>query len=110
MFSLGDDAKVPRSIALIIDYGCSQLPFLEASVEAAKNLVGKLGLNDSMAIVTDDVELLVNFTQDKRKLKDRLDELKRRTRPDASNFSDTRKYRIPFGHGFQYSALMAVLK
>ena len=110
MFSLGDDAKVPRSMVLIIDYGCSQLPFLEASVEAAKDLVDKLGPGDSMAIVTDDVELLVNFTQDKRKLKDRLDELKRRTRPDASNFSDTRRIRVPFGRGFQYSALMAVLK
>jgi VWFA-related protein len=110
MFSRGDNVTVPRSIVLIIDYGCTQLPFLEASVEAAKNLVDKLGPRDSMAIVTDDVELLVNFTQDKRKLKDRLDALKRRTRPDASNFSDTRRFRVPFGRGFQYSALMAVLK
>ena len=36
MFSLGDDAKVPRSIVLIIDYSGSQLPFIHTSVEAAK--------------------------------------------------------------------------
>jgi len=42
-FSLGDNAKVPRSIVLIIDYSCSQLPFLDASIEAAKTLVAGLG-------------------------------------------------------------------
>ena len=109
-FSLGDDAKVPRSIVLIMDYSCTQLPFLEASVEAAKTLVDKLGSLDRMAIVTDDVELLAGFTSDKKKLKNKLDEMKRRTVFDPGIVPDAFGRRVPFGRGFQYSALMAVLK
>lgn len=108
-FSLGDNAAVPRSIILIIDYSCSQLPFLEASIEAAKTLVAGLGPLDRMAIVTDDIELLVGFTNDKKKLTHKLDEVKRRTVFDPGLVTDTFS-RIPHGRGFEYSALMAVLK
>jgi VWFA-related protein len=108
-FSLGDNATVPRSIVLIIDYSCSQLPFLEASIEAAKTLVAGLGPLDRMAIVTDDIELLVGFTNDKKKLKNKLDEVKRRTVFDPGIVTDAFS-RIPHGRGFEYSALMAVLK
>ncbi|HEX6187612.1 MAG TPA: hypothetical protein VFZ40_06010, partial [Pyrinomonadaceae bacterium] len=38
MFSLGDDAAVSRSIVLVIDYSCSQVHFIKASIEAAKSL------------------------------------------------------------------------
>src|SRR6185369_8924799 len=69
MLSLGNNATVPRSIVLIIDYGCSQLPFLKASVAAAKTLIEKLKSSDHIAIVTDDVDLLIGFTNDKKKLK-----------------------------------------
>jgi VWFA-related protein len=109
-FSLGDNATVPRSIVLIIDYSCSQLPFLEASIEAAKTLVAELGPLDRMAIVTDDIELLVGFTNDKKKLKHKLDDVRSRTVFDPGRVLDTFDRRIPFGRGFQYSALMAVLK
>jgi VWFA-related protein len=109
-FSLGDNARVPRSIVLIMDYSCTQLPFLEASVEAAKTLVDKLGSLDRMAIVTDDVELLAGFTSDKKKLKNKLDEVKRRTEFDPGIVPDAFSRRVPIGRGFQYSALMAVLK
>ena len=107
--SLGDNATVPRSIVLIIDYSCSQLPFLAASIEAAKTLVAELGPLDRMAIVTDDIELLVGFTSDKKKLKNKLDEVKRRTVFDPGIVTDAFS-RIPHGRGFEYSALMAVLK
>jgi VWFA-related protein len=113
MLSLGDDPKVPRSIVLIIDYSCSQLPFLDASIEAAKTLVAGLGPLDRMAIVTDDIELLAGFTTDKNKLKKKLDEVKRRTVFDPGilpDYSFDRRRRIPFGRGFEYSALMAVLR
>jgi VWFA-related protein len=63
-----------------------------------------------MAIVTDDIELLVGFTQDKKELKSKLDELKARIRPRNLLFPQTVSNRVPFGRGFQYSALMAVLK
>lgn len=98
-FALGDDAKRPRSIVLIIDYSGSQLPFLKASVDAAKTLVEQLNQADRMAIVTDDVALLVDFTTDKKKLKAALDSLVRKVVSGKS-----------LGRSRQYSALMATLK
>ncbi|HEY0348297.1 MAG TPA: VWA domain-containing protein [Pyrinomonadaceae bacterium] len=110
MFSLGDNAAVPRSIVLIIDYSCMEIPFLRTSVAAAKTLIDKLGPADRMAIVTDDVELLVNYTNNKMRLKDGLDLLLKRTTLIWSPLADTEERHIPFGRGFQYSALMAVLR
>ena len=97
-FSLGDGSTVPRSIVLVIDYSGSQLPYLQNSVEAAKTLVEKLTPRDRMAIVTDDIELLVEFTSDKGKLKKSLDSLKKKA-------ADNR-----LGRSEQYSALFAVLR
>jgi len=94
-FSLGDSKDVPRSIVLIIDYSGSQLPYIRTSIEAARTLVDKLNPKDRMAIVTDDVQLLVDFTSDKQLLKDQLQSLKDRAisgKPGASE---------------QYDALMA---
>lgn len=101
MFSLGDNANVPRSIVLIIDYSGSMRPFIENSVAAAKTLVDQLNPRDRMAIVTDDVELLVNFTRDKALLKKKLDGLMRKaTDGEPGNY----------GRSLQYSALMATLR
>lgn len=97
-FTLGDDAKVPRSIVLVIDYSGSQKPYIERSVEAAKLLVDKLRPNDMMAIVTDDVELIAQFTSDKKKLKKELDSLKK------SSFWNPK-----IGESRQFSALYATL-
>ena len=107
MLLLGDDVKVARTIVLIIDYSSSQSPFIETSVAAAKALVDKLPASDSMAIVTDDVELIQEFTRDKQKLKSKLDSLLGRTGPiyqDSAPFA-TRH----FGKSKQYSALLATL-
>lgn len=80
VFARSNEAiSVPRSIVLIIDHSGSQLPYLENSIEAAKTLVDQLGPADRMAIVTDDVELLINFTTDKELLKSKLQELKQLT-------------------------------
>jgi hypothetical protein len=54
--------------------------YLEKSVEAAKILVNRLGPKDEMAIVNDEVELMVGFTGDKKRLKSALDSLKNRPR------------------------------
>ena len=97
-FSLGDGSTIPRSMVLIIDYSGSQLPYLQNSIEAAKTLVDKLTLRDRMAIISDDVELLVDFTQDKGKLKKSLDSLRKKA-------SDNRP-----GRSEQYSALFAALR
>lgn len=96
--SLGDGSTIPRSIILIIDYSASLQPFIEDSVAAARALVDRLKPNDRMAIVTDDVELLVDFTNDKGRLKDGLESLRRRV-----------KSGLP-GRSEQYSALLATLK
>lgn len=107
VFSLGNDVAVPRSIVLIIDYSNSQFPYIKTSVEAAKLLVDKLGPLDIMAIVTDDVELLVDFTSDKKKLKEKLDSLKKKTEGKSGFLSMGNRV---FGLSLQYSALMATLK
>jgi hypothetical protein len=74
--SRGDNKDVPRSIVLIIDYSGSQLPYIRTSIESAKMLVDKLNPKDRMAIVTDDVKLIANFTADKELLKSQLERLK----------------------------------
>ena len=66
--SFGTGHGIPRSIVLILDYSSSEYNFLTPSLEAAKKLVTELGPADSMAIVTDDVDLLCDYTSDKSKL------------------------------------------
>ena len=97
-FSLGDAKMIRRSIVLIIDYSYSQLPYIKTSIEAAKTLIDKLNPTDRVAIVTDDVELLVDFTSDKELLKARLESLK------------TSALAGKLGRSEQYDALMAALK
>ena len=107
-FALGDNATVPRSIVLIIDYSSSQLPFLKTSIESAKILVDKLNPGDRMAIVTDDVQVLADFTQDKERLKSKLESLaKRVTSEDGRLYLPSSRR---FGRSAQFSALMATLK
>jgi VWFA-related protein len=96
-FLRGDDVKVPRTIVLLIDYSGSQLPYIRRSIDAAKVLVDKLLPLDVMAIVTDDIDLLVDFTNDKEKLKQNLESLYERTQSGR------------LGRSVQYSALMATL-
>jgi VWFA-related protein len=97
-FSLGSDQRVGRSIVLLIDYSGSQSPYIKSSVAAAKILVDQLGPKDIMAIVTDDVALLVDFTRDKTRLKQALDSLAKK--------SAAREY----GRSQQFSALMATVR
>jgi VWFA-related protein len=97
-FSVGDDVSVERSIVLIIDYSFSQVPYIDTSVEAAKLLVDKLGPKDRMAIVTDDIRLLVDFTRNKDELKDALESLKKRIAAGQT------------GGSSQFSALMAAVR
>jgi VWFA-related protein len=97
VFAVSEKATIPRSIVLIIDYSGSQLPYIKDSIKAAKVLVDKLPSQDRMAIVTDDVELLADFTKDKRLLKNRLDFLLNNALSEQMGRSD------------QYTALLAVL-
>jgi VWFA-related protein len=97
-FSLGADQTVPKSIVLIIDYSGSEIPYIEKSTFAAKRMVDYLGPEDRMAIVTDDVKLVVNFTSDRKKLKRALDDLLLLLRLGAR------------GKSQQFSALMATAR
>jgi VWFA-related protein len=95
--SLGDNKDLPRSIVLVIDYSGSQLPYIKTSIESAKMLVDKLNPKDRMAVVTDDVQLLVDFTSDKQVLKTQLENLKTSALSGSIGASD------------QYDALLASL-
>lgn len=109
-FRSENNASVPRTIVLIIDYSCAQVPVLRTSINAAKLLVDKLGPADVMAIVTDDVELLVDFTNDKDKLKKKLESIyDRQNAPFAPLDRAVVEPRQPKGKGLQYSALLSVL-
>ena len=107
-FVLGNNVNRSRSIVLIIDYSRSQFPYIAESIEAAKSFVDKLGRRDRMAIVTDDVELLVDFTNDKLALKKGLDSLIDRNR-GSKGFLGVGRKRPQFGRSAQYSALLATL-
>jgi VWFA-related protein len=108
-FVLGDSVNRSRSIVLIIDYSRSQFPYIAESIEAAKGFVDKIGRSDRMAIVTDDVEVLVDFTSDKLALKKGLDTLVGRNRGSKS-FLGVGGKRPRFGRSAQYSALLATLR
>jgi|SRR6266568_2711420 len=75
VFSPGESLSVPRSIVLIIDCYIAQAPYLKNSIQAAKMLVDRLAPQDKMAIVTVDVKLVVDFTADKTRLKNKLSSL-----------------------------------
>jgi len=107
-FVLGDNANLSRSIVLVIDYSRSQFPYISDSIAAASVLVDKLGPYDRMAIVTDDIELLVDFTNDKRELKKGLESLIERNN-GTKGFLGVGGKRPRFGHSAQFSALMATL-
>jgi VWFA-related protein len=97
--TLGDDAeKLPRSIVLVFDWSGSQHPFLEGSVKAAKTLVDQLAKTDEMAIVTDSIYLMTDFTKDKKRLKNSLDALLKQTKNGWR------------GQSKQFSALLATLR
>jgi VWFA-related protein len=83
-FSLGDGVDLPRRILLILDTSGSQRAYLDSSLEAARTLVNQLAPKDEMAIATDDVEMLVDFTPDKAKLASALDLLRARRRATQS--------------------------
>jgi hypothetical protein len=107
-FVLGNNSSLPRSIVLIIDYSRSQFPYIADSIEAAKGFVDKLGPYDRLAIITDDVELLVDFTNNKQELRKGLDSLLARTR-GKGGFLGVGGKRPHFGRSAQYSSLMATL-
>jgi VWFA-related protein len=109
-FNRGDDASLPRSIVLVIDYSGSQLPYLKSSIVAAKALINRLASADEMAIVTDDIELLVDFTSDKSKLFSALDAVERLATGIRREDKFGRAVPVRRGRNLQFSALFAALR
>ena len=97
-FARGDDVSLPRSIILLIDWSPSQRPYIQKSVAAAKVLIDQLSPADEMAIITDDVELLCDFTGDKAKLAKALDKIEHRINEGQA------------GQSLQFTALYAALR
>jgi VWFA-related protein len=95
MFSPRETANVPRSMVLIIDCLAPQAPYLKNSIAAGKILVDKLAPSDKMALVTVDLKLRLDFTNDKALLKRTLDSLE--------------KEDVGIWGGWQFSSLLAVL-
>ena len=108
-FLLGSNTSVPRSIVLIIDYSGSQFPYIRDSVEAAKVMIDKLGQRDTMAIITDDIEMLSDFTSNKAELKKKLDLLIERSK-GKNGFLGLGGKNRRLGLSAQYSSLLATLK
>ena len=104
-FLLGDNQAVARTIVLIIDYSGSQLPYLRKSIDAAKVLVDSLGPLDRMAIVTDDIELILDYTDNKQEMKKKLESLIGRTKRDGGFLGLGKDQQL--GKSSQYSSLMA---
>ena len=98
IFSNGDERPIPRSIVMVIDHSASQLAYFRNSIEAAKIMISKLPDEDRVAIVTDDVQILQDYTTDKPRLISKLEDLKKRTLDGE------------LGKSLQYSALYAVIK
>jgi VWFA-related protein len=104
VFAPGDSARTPRSVVLIFDYSGSLGAYLKMSIEAAKVLVEQLRPGDRMAVVTDDVKLFVDYTSDKRLLKEKLDSI------NSLATGHDPMHGWGAGHSLQYSALLAVLR
>ncbi len=116
VFSLGENATVPRSIVLIIDFYAIQAPYLKTSIQAAKLVVDKLNPQDKMAIVTTDVKLRMDFTKDKILLKKTLDLLenisfhwKNGILGKPQEFINSLKKNVTPGTGLEFDSLLAVL-
>src|SRR5215471_7104855 len=110
VFSRGDQDTVPRKIILIIDRSGSERAYLESSLRAAKKLVDDLHAQDQMAIITDDVELVVSFTADKARLKASLDRLGGPGTTRGSGSAGGSRTAVFHSRSLQFSALFAALR
>lgn len=93
LFAKGNDAKIPKTIVLIIEVG--NLPTSpQMRLDSAKRLVDKLGPDDKMAIVTSNLQLRLDFIDDKKLLTSTLEKL---------------RYEKPALGRYSYASLLAAL-
>ncbi|MFV0388488.1 MAG: hypothetical protein ACK5NT_07020 [Pyrinomonadaceae bacterium] len=96
-FSQSNNRKQARSIVLVLDGSRSNVPLAEIGIESANVLIDLLPPEDKLAIVTDDVQLLADFTTNRKSLKKAVKLFENRINSGLSSKS------------LQMTALLAVL-
>lgn len=96
--TFGGSSDTGRSIVLVMDYSSSIIPYMDESLKGAETLIDLLGPNDRLAIVTDDIEVLTDFTSDKEVLKEKVNAIRAQLSKGAT------------GKSRQFCALMKTLK
>jgi len=66
-FTKGDETQDGRSIVLVLEWS-NTAHYVEKSLEAAQTFIEKLRPQDYVAVVTTDIKLVCDFTNDKEKL------------------------------------------
>jgi VWFA-related protein len=110
VFAVGDQDTIQRKVLLILDRSGSERAYLDSSLDAAKKLVDDLLASDQMAIITDDVELVLGYTADKAALKNTLDRLGSRARPSGHSAGSGSKTAVFHSRSLQFTALLAALR
>jgi VWFA-related protein len=100
VFTLGDDARRPRSIVFIIEWS-NTAHYVRESLIAAEEFVSKLAPEDTIAVVTGNLKLLCEYTRDKAQVIARLRELQQKARHGPG--------RLP-AQQLEFTSLFAVLK
>lgn len=71
-FNTPVESQEPLSIILVLDKSGSVYEYFEESLRGADHLVESLGEREELALVTDDIKLLCDYTSDKAKLWEKL--------------------------------------
>jgi VWFA-related protein len=106
-FSRGHDIQKARSIILVLEWS-NTAHYVEQSLEAAQTFIDQLGPQDEVAIVTSDINLLCDFTNDRRKLTTALSTLKEKLSGRTSQFVPAESF-LPKDQ-FEFETLIAVLQ
>jgi VWFA-related protein len=100
VFTLGDDARRPRSIVLLLEWS-KTAHFVRESLKAAEFFVSQLAAEDRVAVVTGNLKLICDFTRDKTEVISKLSELEERAKRGLRG--------LPCEQ-FEFTTLFAVLK
>ena len=106
-FTKGDETQDGRSIVLVLEWS-NTAHYVEKSLEAAQTFIEKLRPQDYVAVVTTDIKLVCDFTNNKEKLRSVLHTLKNRLSrgPEPSLPAES----VLPKEQFEFETLIAVLQ
>lgn len=104
-FNTPAESREPLSIILLLDWSGSVYEYIKESLRGAEHLVASLGEREELAIVTDDVKLLCDYTNDKVKLREKL----RKLRAEFTNSKGEMNWKNMWGSSKQFTALKDTL-